>query len=100
MTLILQRWGAVEVQSSYAKYPIEHTFYNELHVALKEHPVLFTEASLNPKANWEKMTQIMFETFNVPVFYVQNMLSLYALGHTTGMVWLPFHNVGKAWDCP
>ena len=34
------------------------------------------------------MTQIMFETFNVPAFYVQiqAVLSLYASGRTTGMV--------------
>uniref|UniRef100_A0A1I8FQ44 Actin n=1 Tax=Macrostomum lignano TaxID=282301 RepID=A0A1I8FQ44_9PLAT len=73
------------------KYPIEHgvvtnwddmekiwhhTFYNEL------------RAPLNPKANREKMTQIMFETFNTPAMYVaiQAVLSLYASGRTTGIV--------------
>ena len=34
------------------------------------------------------MTQIMFETFNAPAFYVaiQAVLSLYASGHTTGII--------------
>ncbi|XP_068242750.1 actin-2, muscle-specific-like [Palaemon carinicauda] len=85
------------------KYPIEHgiitnwddmekvwnhTFYNELRIAPEESPTMLTEAPLNPKANREKMTQIMFETFNMPSMYVciQAVLSLYASGRTTGEV--------------
>ena len=65
-----------------------HTFYNELCVSAEEQPVILTEPPLNPKANRERMTQIMFEIFNVPSMHVsmQAVLSLYAAGRTTGVV--------------
>jgi actin-related protein len=85
------------------KYPIEHgivedwddmekiwdhTFTNELRVVPEEHNVMLTEAPLNPKVNREKMTQIMFDTFNVPGLYIaiQAVLSLYSAGKFTGIV--------------
>ena len=62
-------------------------YYNELKVSSDEHPALLTEAPMNRKVNREKMTQIFFDTFNVPSFYVSvpAVLSLYTLGRTTGI---------------
>ncbi|KAL3861202.1 hypothetical protein ACJMK2_007254 [Sinanodonta woodiana] len=85
------------------QYPMEHgivtnwddmekiwyyTFYNVLRVAPEEYRTMLTEAPFNPKANREKMTQIMFETFKTKAFYIgiQAILSLYASGQTTGIV--------------
>ncbi|KAF7508414.1 Actin-like protein [Endocarpon pusillum] len=65
-----------------------HVYENELKTMSEEHPVLLTEAPLNPIQNRETAAQILFETFNVPALYiaVQATLSLYAAGRTTGVV--------------
>ncbi|VDN27050.1 unnamed protein product [Gongylonema pulchrum] len=86
------------------KYPMEHgivTDWNDmervwqhiyskdqLQVFPEEHPVLLTEAPLNPLKNREKSAEIFFETFNVPALHIQMqaVLSLYSTGRTTGVV--------------
>lgn len=85
------------------KYPIAHgmiedwddmkkvwsyTFYNELRETPADHPVMLTEAPLNPKANREQMCRIMFEEYDVPSMYIQiqAVLSLYSAGRVTGIV--------------
>jgi len=86
------------------RYPMEHgvvTDWNDmeriwqyiyskdqLQTFSEEHPVLLTEAPLNPRRNREKSAEIFFETFNVPALFLsmQAVLSLYATGRTTGVV--------------
>lgn len=84
------------------RYPIEHGvvtdwndmetiwqyLYQEMKIPAEDHPVLLTEAPLNPRHNREKAAEILFETFNVPALFVsmQAVLSLYASGRTTGIV--------------
>ena len=65
-----------------------HTMYDLLRIAPEEHPVLLTEAPMNPKRNREKIIETMFEKFKVPSTYIsiQAILSLYASGRTTGLV--------------
>ena len=47
-----------------------------------------TQTAFNPKPNKAKMTEIMFEAFNTPAFYVaiQGQLSLFASGSVNGIV--------------
>jgi actin beta/gamma 1 len=78
---IVNDWPAMERLWHY-------TFYTDLRIDPSEHPILLTEAPLNPRQNREKMAEIMFETFNVPALYIatQAVLSLYASGRATGCV--------------
>ncbi|CAK9299403.1 unnamed protein product [Gordionus sp. m RMFG-2023] len=86
------------------KYPMEHGIVNDwndmeriwqyifskeqLQITSEEHPILLTEAPLNPQKNREKAAEIFFETFNVPALFIsiQAVLSLYSSGRTTGVV--------------
>ena len=78
---VITNWDAMEAVW-------HHTLYDTLRIPPEEHPILLTEMPLTPKANREKMTQIMFETFNTPAIYPcsSSLLSLYGSGRTTGVV--------------
>ena len=75
-----------------------HCYFTELGVDPRDSSCLVTEAPLNPKPNREKTTQIFFESFDVPQFYLccQSVLSLYASGVTTGVVLDCGYNVTHA----
>lgn len=65
-----------------------HSYAVDLKANPEEHPLLITEAPLNPRSNRDRMAQVLFEQMNVPTLYVliQAVLALYALGRTTGVV--------------
>ncbi|KAE8137264.1 actin-1 [Aspergillus pseudotamarii] len=77
---LISNWDAMEKIWNYA-------FTTRLNTTPKESPVLLTEPPLNPKADREKTTQIMFEKFEVPAFYISigALLALHASGRTTGL---------------
>lgn len=59
-----------------------------LNVDSAAHPILLTEAPLNPVSNRCKAAEVFFESFGAPALFVspQAVLSLYASGRTTGVV--------------
>lgn len=77
---VVEHWDDMEL--------IWRHVYSEMKVNAEEHPVLLTEAPLNPRKNREKAAEIFFETFGAPALFVtaQAILSLYASGRTTGVV--------------
>ncbi|XP_071334457.1 uncharacterized protein [Trachinotus anak] len=77
---IIRNWDEME--------KIWHYAFQQLRMDPEDHPVLLTEAAMNPLENRQRMVEIMFECFNVPLTYVamQAVLALYAAGRSTGVV--------------
>lgn len=61
---------------------------SELKVNQKECPVLLTEPPLNPQKHKIQLAQTFFENYGVPALFIgiQGVLSLFASGKTTGVV--------------
>jgi len=55
----------------------------------EDHPVLISEASWNENAHREKLTELIFEKFNVPAFFLAKsaVLSSFANGKQTALVY-------------
>ena len=80
-TDIAYDWDALETL-------ISHIYTNDLNIDSENHPVLFSEPVFSVKQAREKQTEIMFELFNVPTYFVCSTatLTLMAAGMTTGIV--------------
>uniref|UniRef100_A0AC35UG32 Actin n=1 Tax=Rhabditophanes sp. KR3021 TaxID=114890 RepID=A0AC35UG32_9BILA len=79
---VVKNWSDMELVWNHLYSP------ENLSLNSEEHPVLLSDAPLNPIKNREKMAEIFFETFNVPALHIQiqAVLSLYSTGRTTGVV--------------
>lgn len=67
---------------------LEHIYDKHVHSNSQQHPVLISEAPWNVRAKREKLTELMFEKYKVPAFFlVKNaMLAAFANGRSTGLV--------------
>eukprot|EP01094_Clydonella_sp_ATCC50884_P016621 TRINITY_DN2763_c0_g1_i1.p1 TRINITY_DN2763_c0_g1~~TRINITY_DN2763_c0_g1_i1.p1 ORF type:complete len:398 (+),score=74.88 TRINITY_DN2763_c0_g1_i1:197-1390(+) len=76
----VQNWEAMEMLWNHA--------YTNLAVSPEDHPVLLTDAPLNPRKHRDRAAEIFFETYNAPALFlsIQAVLSLFASGRTTGVV--------------
>ena len=67
---------------------MHHLFYSEMKVVPEEISILISESPKASKENRSKLSELLFETFNVQKIHVGNsaMLGLYAYGKTTGLL--------------
>eukprot|EP01064_Diplonema_japonicum_P020596 TRINITY_DN30201_c0_g1_i1.p1 TRINITY_DN30201_c0_g1~~TRINITY_DN30201_c0_g1_i1.p1 ORF type:complete len:379 (+),score=63.51 TRINITY_DN30201_c0_g1_i1:33-1169(+) len=67
---------------------MHHLFYSELVVAPDEHPLLLSTAPDTSKADKEKFSELLFESFNCPALVLANQgcTSLFSSGRSTGLV--------------
>jgi len=83
-------WSAVEA--------LWEKGFAELAVDPKEHPILLADSPTLRESDREKMAELMFETFNVPAYFVssQSVLSLFSTGYTSGVVVDSGHGVAHS----
>ena len=67
---------------------LDYTYAKVIQSKSEYHPVLFSEASWNVRNNREKLTELMFEKYKVPAFFlVKNaVLAAFANGRATALV--------------
>lgn len=67
---------------------MDHLYERHIKSESELHPVLFSEASWNTKAKREKLTEVMFEKYKVPAYFLckNAVLSAFANGRSTALV--------------
>ena len=63
-------------------------YFEEMELDTEAQPMLVLDSPFASDASRERLTQLMFETFNAPSMYIDTTAacSLYASGRTTGIV--------------
>ncbi|KAL3841942.1 hypothetical protein ACJMK2_020019 [Sinanodonta woodiana] len=79
--------GIIENWDVFEKY-MDYTYSRYIKSESNMHPVLMSESSWNVRGKREKLTEIMFEKYNVPAFFLckNAVLSAFANGRATGLV--------------
>ncbi|MBD3186003.1 hypothetical protein GF325_04160 [Candidatus Bathyarchaeota archaeon] len=67
---------------------LNHAFYNVLRVDTREHPIIYSEAILNPANLREHLAKVFFETFQTDavVIFPSAVMALVNAGLSTGLV--------------
>ncbi|XP_072114423.1 actin-like protein 6B isoform X2 [Mobula birostris] len=67
---------------------LDHTYTKHIKSEPSLHPVLMSEAPWNTRAKREKLTELMFEHYNIPAFFLCKtaVLTAFANGRSTGLV--------------
>lgn len=67
---------------------LDNLFKSQLYIDPKENPLLISEPTFNTKVNREKLTELAFELFETPAFFISksSVLSSFANGKSTSLV--------------
>nr|KAF6477056.1 actin like 6A [Molossus molossus] len=79
--------GMVEDWDSFQAI-LDHTYKMHVKSEPSLHPVLMSEAPWNTRAKREKLTELMFEHYNIPAFFLCKtaVLTAFANGRSTGLI--------------
>jgi len=79
--------GMIEDWDTFEKL-LDYIYAKDIKSDSSLHPVLMSEASWNVRPKREKLTELMFEKYNIPAFFLckNAVLTAFANGRSTGLV--------------